>query len=81
MIRQIIIAAVLVALTTHADMEWQTAISQKEQVTRGLVAYWAMRNSGTTVYDEWASYNGTAVNSPAFAILIQQDTDMALTLT
>jgi hypothetical protein len=67
MIRQIIIAAVLVALTTHADMEWQTAIGQKDQVTRGLVAYLAMRNSGTTVYDEWGAYNGTAVNGVTFA--------------
>jgi hypothetical protein len=67
MIRQIIIAAVLVAMTTHADMEWETAIGQKDQVTRGLVAYWAMRNSGTTVYDEIGANNGTATGSPTFS--------------
>ena len=35
--------------------------------TNGLVAYWSMRTSGTTVYDEWGSNNGTAVNSPTFS--------------
>jgi hypothetical protein len=68
MIRKaIIIAALLATVAAWADMEWQTAIGQKDQVTKGLVAYWAMRNSGTTVYDEWTGgYNGTAVNSPTF---------------
>jgi hypothetical protein len=60
--RAIIIAALLATVTARADMEWETAISQKEQVTSGLVAYWAMRNSGTTVYDEWGAYNGTSTN-------------------
>jgi hypothetical protein len=68
MIRQtIIIAALLATVAAWADMEWQTAISQKEQVTKGLVAYWAMRNSGTTVYDEWTGgYNGTAAGGVTF---------------
>ena len=36
MIRKaIIIAALLATLAAWADMEWQTAISQKEQVTKG----------------------------------------------
>ena len=64
--RRLNIAAILAASTARADMEWQTAVGQRDQVTRGLVAYWAMRNSGTTVYDEYGSYNGTAVNSPTF---------------
>jgi hypothetical protein len=68
MIRKaIIIAALLATVAAWADMEWQTAIGQKDQVTSGLVAYWAMRNSGTTVYDEWAGgYNGTASNGVTF---------------
>jgi len=67
MIRRVIIAAILAAVTARADMEWQTAVGQKDQVTRGLVAYWAMRNSGTTVYDEWTGgINGTASGSPTF---------------
>ena len=44
----------------------QFAISQTEQVTRGLVAYWAMRNSGTTVYDETGAHNGTANGGVTF---------------
>jgi hypothetical protein len=35
--------------------------------TNGLVSYWSMRTSGTTVYDEWGSNNGTAVGSPTFS--------------
>jgi hypothetical protein len=34
--------------------------------TNGLVAYWAMRNSGTTVYDEYGAYNGTAAGGVTF---------------
>jgi hypothetical protein len=33
----------------------------------GLLHYWAMRTSGTTVYDEYGSKNGTAVNTPTFS--------------
>jgi hypothetical protein len=68
MIRKaIIIAALLATVAAWADMEWQTAIGQKDQCTSGLVAYWAMRNSGTTVYDEWTGgYNGTASNGVTF---------------
>jgi hypothetical protein len=68
MIRKAIIIAALLAFgAAWADMEWQTAIGQKDQVTSGLVAYWAMRNSGTTVYDEYGSNNGTASNGVTFA--------------
>ena len=42
------------------------AVGQKDQVTKGLVSYWSMRNSGTTVYDEWGGNNG-AGNGVAFA--------------
>jgi hypothetical protein len=70
MTRRIIIAALLLAgCVAHAetDDEWDTAIGQTEQVTKGLVAYWAMRNSGTTVYDEGAGgLNGTAAGGVTF---------------
>jgi hypothetical protein len=62
--------AVLLAVCGAAAMaqsEWDYGIGQKDQVTKGLVAYWAMRNSGTTVYDEFGSYNGTATGGVTFA--------------
>jgi hypothetical protein len=34
--------------------------------TNGLVSYWSMRTSGTTVYDEWGGNDGTAVNGVLF---------------
>jgi hypothetical protein len=34
--------------------------------TNGLVSYWSMRTSGTTVYDEWGSNNATASTSSMF---------------
>ena len=67
MIRRVVIAAMLCAGLCRAGDEWETAIGQLDQNTRGLVAYWAMRNSGTTVFDELAAYNGTAVNTPVFS--------------
>jgi len=70
MTRRIIIAALLLAgcvARAGTDDEWDTAIGQTEQVTSGLVAYWAMRNDGTTVFDEYGSYNGGASNGVAFA--------------
>jgi hypothetical protein len=36
-------------------------------LNEGLVSYWAMRRSGTTVFDEFGSNDGTAVNSPTFS--------------
>jgi hypothetical protein len=33
----------------------------------GLISYWSMRTSGTTVYDEWGNNDGTAVNTPTFS--------------
>jgi hypothetical protein len=50
----------------QSDDEWDTAIGQLDQVTLGRVAYWAMRNSGTTVYDEYGVYNGTASGGVTF---------------
>ena len=50
-----------------AQSEWDFGIGQKDQVTKGLVAYWAMRNSGTTVFDEWGTNNGGASNSVTFS--------------
>jgi hypothetical protein len=41
--------------------------SQETYPTNGLVSYWSMRTSGTTVYDEWGSNDGTAVGSPTFS--------------
>jgi len=69
MTRRIIIAALLLAgcvARAGTDDEWDTAIGQTEQVTKGLVAYWAMRNSGTTVFDEYGANNGTAINGVTF---------------
>jgi hypothetical protein len=57
----------LASVGVWADIEWETAIGQRDQVTKGLVGYWAMRNSGTTVYDEWGGNNGGASNGVAFA--------------
>jgi hypothetical protein len=67
MIRWIMAALLLTAgIATAQDAEWETGIGQKDQVTRGLVAYWAMRNSGTTVFDEWGAYNAGASNGVTF---------------
>jgi len=47
---------------------WAPSIRQREQVTRGLVAYWAMRtDGGTTVYDETGSLNASATGGVVFA--------------
>lgn len=61
-----IIAILLLAASTFAQ-DFEFGIGQTEQVTRGLVSYWSMRTSGTTVYDEIGSNNGTAVNTPTFS--------------
>jgi hypothetical protein len=42
-------------------------IGQNDQVTRGLVAYYSMRNSGATVFDERGGYNGGASNGVPFS--------------
>ena len=65
-LRSIIAAAILAAVTAHAQRPFGYGISQTEQVTRGLVSYWAMRTSGTTVYDEIGANNLTAVNGVLF---------------
>jgi hypothetical protein len=68
MIRRILAALLLTAgMVSAQDTEWETAVGQRDQVTKGLVSYWAMRNSGTTALDEYGANNGTAVNGPAFA--------------
>jgi hypothetical protein len=66
---RIIIAACLAAVCglVLAQSEWDFGIGQKDQVTKGLVSYWSMRNSGTTVYDEWGTNTGTAINGPVIA--------------
>jgi hypothetical protein len=63
---QRIAAVLLLACTSVAqdDEEWASGIGQRDQVTKGLVSYWSMRNSGTTVFDEWSGNNGTTYNSP-----------------
>lgn len=70
MIRAITASVMLMAWAaiaqTPAD-DWASGIDQKGQVTKGLVAYWSMRHSGTTVYDEIGSNDGTATNDVAFA--------------
>jgi hypothetical protein len=67
--KQAIIAALILATMTQAQARpFAFSIGQREQVTKGLVAYYSMRNSGTTVYDELGANNGTAVNSPTFAV-------------
>jgi hypothetical protein len=65
MMRGVLIVLML-ASCVRAD-EWETAIGQTEQVTKGLVAYWAMRNSGTTVFDEFGANNGVASNGVRFS--------------
>jgi hypothetical protein len=67
MIRRIIIAAMMAALTARADMEWETAVGQLDQVTSGLTHYWTMRNSGGAAIDEKAVHNLASVGTaPTF---------------
>jgi hypothetical protein len=68
MIRWIMAVLLLTAdIATAQDAEWETAIGQKDQVTKGLVAYWSMRNSGTTVFDEWGTSTAVSTNGGTFA--------------
>ena len=48
-------------LQTATDTSWADA-----GLNTGLASYWAMRASGTTVYDEYGARNGTTENSPTF---------------
>jgi hypothetical protein len=66
MTRRLIMAAMLAACAGARADEWSQMIGQNDQVTIGRVAYWSMRNSGTTVFDEWGGYNGVATNGVAF---------------
>ena len=67
--KRIMAALLLTAgFATAQDAEWETGIGQRDQVTKGLVSYWSMRNSGTTVFDEWGTNSGTATNGPVFAV-------------
>lgn len=59
---------VLVLATSAQARPRAFAIGQKDQVTKGLVAYWSMRNSGTTVYDEKGANNGTATGNTLFSV-------------
>jgi hypothetical protein len=66
MTRRLIMAAVLALCAWARADEWGQMIGQNDQVTLGRVAYWSMRNSGTTVFDETGSYNGVATNGVEF---------------
>jgi hypothetical protein len=57
--RLLIAAAILAMLATAHARPRAYSIGQTDQVTKGLVAYWAMRNSGTTIYDEKGTNVGT----------------------
>jgi hypothetical protein len=63
-IRRVIALLLFASCAMAGDYEW--GIGQLDHVTRGLVSYWAMRNSGTTVYDEWGSKHGAAHNGVTF---------------
>jgi len=59
--RAAVMAALLIATASaRADDDWAFGIGQLDQATRGLVGYWAMRNSGGTVFDERGGQNGIA---------------------
>jgi hypothetical protein len=49
--------------------ELATTFSEFESygLNSGLVSYYSMRTSGTTVRDEWGTTPGTAINSPVFS--------------
>jgi hypothetical protein len=47
--------------------EFEYGIGQTEQVTKGLVSYWSMRSSGSTIYDETGLNNAAPVGSPAIS--------------
>jgi hypothetical protein len=68
MTRRLIMAAAVLALCAGARAdEWSQMIGQTDQVTQGLVAYWAMRTAGTQVLCERDCANGTASNGVTFA--------------
>jgi hypothetical protein len=68
MTRRLIMAAAVLALCAGArGDEWGQMIGQTDQVTRGLVAYYSMRNSGTTVIDDFGNFNGVASNGVTFS--------------
>lgn len=55
------------AVCAQAQRPFAYGISQTEQATRGLVGYWSMRSSGTTVFDERGGNDGIATNSPTLS--------------
>jgi hypothetical protein len=65
--RLLVAAAILAMLATAHARPRAYSIGQRDQVTKGLVSYWSMRNSGTTVFDEVGANNGGASNGVAFA--------------
>ena len=68
MTRRLIMAAAVLALCAGARAdEWSQMIGQTDQVTRGLVAYYSMRNSGATTFDERGGNNATATNGASFS--------------
>lgn len=76
MMRVLLLTVMLAAATCRADdlMLWDASVGQVDQVTRGLVGYWAMRVDGTNALNELASgqsgapYNG-AVNSYSYGVV------------
>lgn len=59
-------AKTLYAWVKDAEGNISVGDSEITYVITGLVSYWSMRTSGTTVYDEQELNNGTAVNGPLF---------------
>ena len=70
MTRRLIMAAVLALCAGARGDEWSQMIGQNDQVTRGLVAYYSMRNSGTTVIDDYKNFNGVASNGVTFSYAV-----------
>ena len=60
----IILFLLFCPLLTHAQYQGEYGVGQADQVTKGLVGYWSMRNSGSTAFVEagiWTN-NATAYN-------------------
>jgi hypothetical protein len=62
------IALIVLLAVSAVAQEYENGIDQMGQVTRGLVAYWSMRNSGTTVYDEVGGLTGTSSTGVSFSV-------------
>ena len=61
-------AFILCLLTASAvAQEFEYGIGQTEQVTKGLIGYWAMRNSGTNTFDEFGNLPAYSVGNCVFS--------------